>query len=513
MGVKVKIIIRNLNYEVIPLCNSVMSSIEYMYTKLSTYTWIYDRQLKRNTREVDKVFVASIVHTASYRFNINTLRSFILVLGQRGIVADDIDLSFDKDYEIADIEMFINDEFTAREYQDKYVNILINNDANKYKLVDLEMGKGKSFIAMKALSILNSRAILLLLPKYIDKWIFDVQKLTDTTMDEIFVVQGSKGIHQLLNEVADVGIENLPYKFIILSSTTMQNYIRSYEQATHIDEFDYSVPPQDFTRALGVGVVMNDETHQHFASIHKSMLYLDAKLFIGLSATLETKDPYITNMYKIMFPNDSRISNIVKPVAYIDVYAVRYEITTIKHLQFKRQQGYNHNLFETSLMRNSVLLRDYIDMIMYYLKIGHIDRAKPGQKCLIFCASVNFCTMLTNYIAKMYPEKDVRRYVADDPYENVIDADICVSTVISSGTAIDIPKLITVIQTISISSIQANKQSYGRLRDNGEEERFYYLYSKSIKNQVKMHGDRVNILKPLAKNYNLMEYNKVLRGK
>ena len=513
MSVKVKIIIRNLNYEVIPQCGSVMSSIEYMYAKLSTYTWVWNPHTKRNVREIDKVFASSIVHSGSYRFNINTLRSFILVLGQRGIVKDNIDLSFDKDYEIADLEMIMNDEFIARAYQNTYVDILTNNDANKYKLVDLEMGKGKSFIAMLALSILNSRAILLLLPKYIDKWIFDVQKLTDTTADEIFVVQGAKGIHQLLNEVADVGIDNLDYKFIILSSTTMQNYIRSYEKVSHIDEFDYSVPPQDFTRALGVGVVMNDETHQHFASIHKSMLYLDAKLFIGLSATLETNDPYITNMYNIMFPNDSRISNIVKPVPYIDVYAIRYEITTVKHLQFKRQQGYNHNLFESSLMRNSVLLRDYLDMIIHYLKVGHVERAKPGQKCLIFCASVNFCTMLTNYIAKLYPDKDVRRYVADDPYENVIDAEICVSTVISSGTAIDIPKLVTVIQTISISSIQANKQSYGRLRDNGGDERFYYLYSRTIPNQVKMHGDRVNILKPLAKNYNLMEYNKVLRGK
>lgn len=513
MSVKVKIIIRNLNYEVIPECPSVMSSIEYMYTKLTTYTWVYNHKTKRNVREVDKVFAASVEHDDSYRFNINTLRSFILVLGQRGIVKDDIDLSFDKDYEIADIEMFMNDEFETRKYQQTYVDILTNNDANKYKLVDLEMGKGKSFIAMLALSILNSRSILLLLPKYIDKWIFDIQKLTDTSVDEIFVVQGSKGIHQLLNEVADVGIENLPYKFIILSSTTFQNYIRSYENASHIDEFDYSVVPQDFTRALGVGVVMNDETHQHFASIHKSMLYLDAKLFIGLSATLETNDPYITKMYHIMFPDDARISNIIKSVPYIDVFAIRFDITTVKHLQFKRSQGYNHNLFESSLMRNSVLLRDYIDLIVHYLKVGHVNRAKPGQKCLIFCASVNFCTMLTNYIAKMYPTKDVRRYVADDPYENVIDAEICVSTVISSGTAIDIPKLVTVIQTISISSIQANKQSYGRLRDNGEDERFYYIYCRTIPNQVKMHNDRVNILKPLAENYNLMEYHKILRGK
>jgi superfamily II DNA or RNA helicase len=513
MSIKVRITIRNLNYEVIPFCSTVLPSIEYMYTKLSTYTWVYDHTLKRNTRVVDKVFASGIEHNGGHRFNINTLRSFILVLGQRGIVKENIELSFDKDYDIADIEMLINHEFVARDYQDTYVNILTNNDANKYKLVDLEMGKGKSFIAMLALSKLNSRAILLLLPKYIDKWISDIQKLTDTLLDEIFVVQGSKGLNQLLQEVDEVGIENLNYKFIIMSSTTMQNYIRAYENITHIDELDYLVPPQEFTRALGVGVVLNDETHQHFASIFKSMLYLDAKLFIGLSATLETNDPYITSMYKIMFPDEARISNIVKHVSYIDVYAIRYEISTIKYLQFKRQQGYNHNLFESSLMRNSVLLRDYIDMIMFYVKIGYAERALDGEKCLIFCASVNFCTMLTNYIAKEYPNKDVRRYVADDPYENVIEADICVSTVISSGTAIDIPDLTTVIQTISISSIQANKQSFGRLRDIGKDVRFYYMYCRNISKQVKMNTDRMAILKPLAKNYNLMEYTKILRGK
>ena len=70
--------------------------------------------------------------------------------------------------------------------------------------------------------------------------------------------------------------------------------------------------------------------------------------------------------------------------------------------------------------------------------------------------------------------------IVNDPYENIIEPDIRVTTIISGGTAIDIPNLRTLILN-NIKSPVANLQTMGRLRDlQNRDVKFYYLYSEQI---------------------------------
>jgi hypothetical protein len=174
--------------------------------------------------------------------------------------------------------------------------------------------------------------------------------------------------------------------------------------------------------------------------------------------------------------------------------------------------GYSHTLLEQSIMRNNLLLRSYINMILYYIKDGYISRKKDGQRMLIFAATIRMCTILTNYIKKVYSNLDIRRYVEDDDYSNILEADICISTVQSSGTAIDISGLITVLQTVSMKSIQANLQTSGRLREiEGTDVRYYYLYAGNIDKQKDYHLERKVDLAAKTKEWHDLRYNTILK--
>ena len=512
---QIAITVRNLYFIVKPYSYLATAVIDITKVRLTTYKWVWDYKQKRNVRKSDKIYLANPKRENHYHFNINMLKDFMITLGQKGISRDDIDIKIDRDYVIEPLDVLFREDFKLRDYQQEYEDILLREDPNiKYKLVDLATGKGKGAISIHALVELNRRTMLLLLPKYVDKWIEELTDLTDLEIDDIYVVQGQDKLLNLLSMLEEVGKEELPYKVIIITTNTMYNFIKEYENNYGNEDYMYPIKPTELTRVLGVGVVLNDETHQQFHSVFRAALFLDAKLFIGLSATLINNDKSVTKMYNIMFPGTARISNIVGIDAFVDTYCVFYNVSNIKLVQHKRPQGYNHNLYESSMMRKSIMLYDYTKMILFYLKDGYLNRRVKGDKCLIYVASINYATYLTNVIKNKYPKLDVRRYVEDDPYENVMDSDICVSTLLSASTGYDIKGLITVLNTVSVKSVQAIKQNFGRLRKNDKRElRYYYFVSKDINNHHQANGITKDVLKEHSKSYSFLTYKETIKVK
>jgi len=359
-------------------------------------------------------------------------------------------------------------------------------------------------IASDAVIKLNYRLGILILPKYIDKWIGDVKDLTNVDDEDIYIVRGGNSLIDLMEE------ENPTYKIIIFSMRTVANYIKQYEETV----FTYPVEPGRLMEHLGIGTLLNDETHQEHHALFKASLYFEVRKLIGLSATLVSNQADVNAMYQILLPDKKRISNLLEYEKYLNVKAINYRLEFTRGIQYQRQQGYSHNLYEQSIMRNNVLLRDYIDMILYYIAEGYISRRKQGEKLLIFAASIRMCTILRNYVSDVYKNLDVRRYVEDDPYENLMEGDIVITTVLSAGTAIDVANLITVIQTISISSLQSNLQAAGRLRKLKDREVwYYYTYTRDIDKQYKMHKDRRQAIQHTTKEYLNVEYHKTLKVK
>lgn len=487
---------------------SAMYNIVY---GLKTYQYVWNRRFRRMTKQEDKTYCSVNMEKLEYRFTVSMLKDVVLNLKRNGIEREDIELIrvINKNVQPLGLK-FRYDKYTPRDYQQQYIDILVNERNNKtIMLVDLVTGGGKGLIGSNSLCKINEITMILVLPKYVDKWISDIKMYTDIKDEDICIIQGSKKIKELMTTPSD----KLKYKVYIASITTMNYMISDFEDPTGIYHTVYPMVPDKFMDHLGIGVILNDETHQHFHALLKISLYMNVNQIIGLSATLDSNRSEMKKMYNHMFPPENRISNIVAIERYVNVLAIEYKMSSLKGIKYLQGgQGYSHIVFEQSILRNKMLRDSYMDMIYYYVKSRYLDRKLPGERCLVFMSTVMFCTLFTKYLKSRHSNMDIRRYCQDDPYENVINAEICVSTVISASTAVDIPKLITVINTISMASLQANIQTMGRLRKIQDRETWYvYMYTPQILNQKNMHKIRRDTIKDRAKCVHYAEYPKYLQ--
>lgn len=383
--------------------------------------------------------------------------------------------------------------------------IAVDNEDRLYVAEDFVVTHN-TYIACKALSELKYRFGVYIKPGYINKWIGDIKELLLLEDNDFYVVAGSDSLRKIIQLGIDG--EEIP-KVIIFSSRTMFLYFKSYENMIDTAFFNFPVIPIELNKILNIGIMLVDETHEEFFSVFKMSLYIQPKLIIGLSATLITGDRKLNNLYNVLFPENSRLSFIAYK-KYITVKATRYHIENMRGINHRSKggRGYSHIELEKSIIRNHILLNSYIDMVKYYLEEDYIKRkTSKDHKAMVFFATVEMCTIVTKRLSKMYPKLDIRRYTGDDPYEKVIDADIRISTVKSSGTAIDIPGLISVLQTINMSSPQANLQALGRLREiPGFDVIYRYLWTPAIRKHKDYHEEKKELFNGRIKVLVLEDY-------
>jgi len=504
---RVILTIKNTSFTVKLTDGSLQSVINTMDTNLTTNKLVFDHHAKRMRSVKDKKYYVYDYLTKTYHFNINNLKDFMILLKHHGLDKDDIDLRYNKRYKIEHLMLEWNDDYKPRDYQERYISALTAEDGYTARLIDLNTGYGKGVISINAVVKMNMKTIILVLPKYVEKWVAEIQEYTDVERDEIYVVRGGDSLATLMEFEKD---DHDTHKFIIMSIRTIMLYIKQYEAGLS----KHDVKPLDLIEYLRVGVLVNDEAHQEYHAVFKALLYFNVFRVIGLSATLDSNQRDMKKMYYILYPPTSRISNLVEVIPYTNVYAVRYYIEDIRYIMYKRAQGYNHILFEQSILKNSVMLNGYLKLIQSLFQEHYIDRRLPGETCLIYSSSVRMATVISNYIAEFYSEVDVRRYVEDDTYSDLMEGEVVSTTPNSASTAIDKKKLITVIQTVSMSSLQANIQTMGRLRKiEGRDTRYVYIYSTDIPNQLKMHNDRYQATHNKAASYNYVKYDPLIRVK
>lgn len=317
-----------------------------------------------------------------------------------------------------------------------------------------------TFISLKAINEIGHRTMIVVKGMYIDKWIDDVNEAFSLKPDDLIVVRGSSHFQKLIS----LAIEGyLTAKLIIVTSKTMFNYLKSYENFDGA-EMGYLVPPELLYETLGVGIRLIDEVHQDYHLNFRQDLYSHVPKTISLSATLESDDPFINNMYRIQWPSDIRAPSVTYD-KYIVVKSLWYSLLDPKRVRCKNaMKQYSHTKFEESILRDKKMLHNYVDMITQIVYTSYVNVREEGQKMIIFCGTVELCTTVRNHLAKLLPTLNVVRYVAEDEYEDLLSADIAVSTIQSAGTAVDIPNLRIVLMTTVINSRQANIQVLGRLR-------------------------------------------------
>lgn len=466
-----------------------------------------NRYAKEETKSQFTVFAYRSSDNSEFRFHVGQYEEFIQYLEFNHIAAHLYTVTKVGLYEPVKIDVELNPSYELRDYQKEIVEFVSEEvaDDNRSRLIALGTGLGKTLSSLAAIGTIKTRTLIVILPTYIDQWAKEITKILNVKPKEIMVVKGSAQMEGLIGLGQDGALKA---KFIIVSLPTFRNFLKNFEYNVN----DYK--PEDICKILGIGTIIIDETHQHLHGVYSVMMSIHVPRVIGLSATLMSDDPIVKKVQHCMFPKEIRFDK-VKLDQYIKVYAIAYRFINFYKANLRTTErgsnNYSHNAFEKSIMHNKEVLDKYLNFIAELIEKAYNKDYVKGDKLLIFASSIAMCTTITNYVKKEFPDFTVARFVEDDPYENMLNPDIRVSTILSCGTGKDIPNLRATIMTTSVSSSVSNIQAIGRLRKLPDRDvKFYYIFCEQIPKHCQYHSskkqlfhDRVASIKELKYPYGL----------
>ncbi len=357
----------------------------------------------------------------------------------------------------------------------------------------------------------SERTVITVLPKYFNKWLIDLEANLDINPKMIMPVEKTTHLKGLIHIAKEQGSRKLP-PVIVIPLTTLRSFIEAYEEDPKGCVQDYGCAPWELWGLIGVGIVGIDEAHEHIYSVFKVAMYLHGPKLIALSGTMRTEDDFQERVQNTVFPRIKRYTE-VKMEKYIDVEFIGYHFTRdllwkIKYQAFGRND-YSHAVLEKHILKYPRLLSGYVRMSTEILDWDYIRKKEPGDKAIIYVATVELANKYIVALTARYPSLKISRYCAaqGDKYADLLSADISVSTLQSSGTAVDIPNLICVICTTMVNSSKSNIQVLGRLRKLGDKKVTIYMpFCRDIPKHHQYTQFRYELFKDITKSIKTFNY-------
>jgi superfamily II DNA or RNA helicase len=435
-----------------------------------------------------------------FRFHIGQYKHFMEFILLNGILIEEIDIIEKPLYTPTKVPFKLKSHLQLRDYQEEAKAFVLQEDSTDFhsRLITFPMGKGKTMTYCATIADMGQRTIAIVLPKYMEKTATDLCTNLDIRPKQVMMVRGSKELKGVISAAKDTGHQA---DFTVISLKTFVNFIKEYERdpETCESEASYGCKPEDLCELLGAGSIVMDEVHEHLFAIFTVMIYTHVPKIIGLSATFIDQDPFIQNIQHLMFPKEIRFDK-VKMDKYIKVYAISYNFQDIFSARIRTQEfgssNYSHMAFEKSLIKNKrkTILDNYLHLIDMQVQNYYVNGHMKEDKLAIYASSIEMCQIIVDYLKMKYTQYSIAKYTQGDPYKNAIEVDIRVTTLLSLGTAIDIPNLRTVIMTMSVQSPKSNLQVLGRLRKLSDRDvKFVYLYCEAIPKQVDYHTQKLKL--------------------
>jgi superfamily II DNA or RNA helicase len=466
--------------------------------------------------EAAKVFAIKEKDGSSYRFHIGQYRDFIKLLDASGVPATGYTLNHIKKPVTEDIVLNVNNKRKLRPEQETAADFCFKEteyfDLNS-RLIEMPTGTGKTVTGLTVCSRLSKKLAIIVLPTYIDKWCSDVLDNLDIKSSEVMAITGSKQIAGLIQAAKEGGLKKI--KVFIFSLNSFNNFTKAFEDSREeFREYFEIERPSDIFGLIGAGTLLIDEAHQHLHMVYRALLNTHIERLIALSATFTHDDRFLMALQKLLFPAYIRFDKI-EMKKYINVIGVAYNIDDIKSRKIKTtpwgRNTYSHVEFEKSILKSGKLTKNYITLIKDVIDVYFIRKRQDGDKLAVYASTIDMCSVICDYLKSVYSDLDIRTYNQGDPYENVIESDIRVTTVISAGTAIDISGLTMVLLTNSLNSSVSNLQLLGRLREIKDREVYFiYLYCDQIPKHVEYHRNKVYLFTPKSKYIRTVRYDKLL---
>lgn len=421
------------------------------------------KQGRRWFRVIDKVYATRSDAGNCYRFHINHLEPFLEFIRFKGVTEDLYTMTKHRAFNPEDADLVMKDFWKVKPTQVPIVDYLLEDGSTK--VVTLQMGQGKTFCALYSAAQESTRLMIQVLARFTGKWYDDIKKTYDITDDKILRVRGLKALMKFMRKYDDQPHRN-QFDIFIISTNTWIDYIKDYERNYAVKRPSWYIEPHKFCKIFGIGQSIVDEVHMHFHWNFKVSLYMNIQKIIYLSATLDDLDNEVDiKMYNVLLPKHLRRDGGVRKV-YTNVVSYQYDIRNVEKIRYKGDKGqYSHGAFESSIKKNKKLLPQYIEMVSDAVEYYFMENRTENQKALVFFNLVEMCTYFRDHERNKYPNLEINKYTSEDDIETLISSDYTVSTLGSSGTAVDIPDLLVTAMTVALSKAQTNLQAFGRLRD------------------------------------------------
>lgn len=409
----------------------------------------------------DKIFAARTADLSEYRFHIHQYEDFKNFALFAGYDLKNIPTTVKAPYEAKTVDIALSPLWKPR--PDQIPVIEYGVAPGHCKTFVLQTGKGKTSCSLKVAELCKERTLVVVLGKFYEKWFTDLGYQYQLLDEQFATAKSGKEFKELLRRASTKEFESVDV--ILTTIDILLLYIQEYCATKFKGQPKWVCPPEDIYAALKVGTRIIDEVHMHFHKVYTIDLFTNIHKALNLSATLKASDALITSMYEVAFPMNTRINSgaYTKIAKCKELHYKLKEPNRIRYEGFAK--SYSHIVFEESMMNRKKVWENYLKLIQSVVDVEYARVAKPGQKMLIFAAKIEACISIKEHLVSAFPDLVIEKYTGEDDYETFSRADVIVSTLGSSGTAIDIPGLITVLMTIAINSIISNEQALGRLRD------------------------------------------------
>lgn len=419
------------------------------------------------TSTPSKVFCERTDGPRIFRFHIEMKERVLSTLQNVGL---DPNIKVMPLYEPVRVEFPLSSTFKPYDNQVPLIDFIVEDGYKK--IITMPTGAGKTATFLFAMVKAGLRTVLVIPPKYIERWLTDTLDGFNGNKDtmvplkpgEIMVIKGSKELRSLVRLAQACELEA---KFIIISAQTWFANIKRFRENGLEEEMGWMHPVQ-LWETLGAGIVCVDEGHENFHANFRLELYSHAPKSVTLSATLRDDDPFLNSMYNILYPlkyrRDGGVMSKHAGILYVP-YAIDEGEGLLK-TSWRGRSDYSQLAFEADLLKehNSARLANVLAMLVQDIDELFLPHRVEKYKLLLFFDSVEMVTTVSSYLADRYPELLVGKYTAEETLEVLDELEVIVATTKSADTGIDIKNLQMVQCFVARGSSKANIQMFGRIR-------------------------------------------------
>lgn len=368
-----------------------------------------------------------------------------------------------------------------------------------------------TMIAMTCAKRLGTRTIVIVKGGFAPKWKDDWEDAFEFEEGEFMLIKGAAGLKKLLKDATHRRPKLNP-SVIVITTRTLANYFKLYELSNGTDK-ELVVPPHEILPKLKVGFRVMDEVHLEFHFVFRMDLYSHVMKSLSLSATLVSRDEFITKQHDIAYPKHLR-NDGGGYIAYIDSTCMFFRLSKPDTVKCMGAQGYSHNEFEMWILADKERTKAYLRLIRKQVQERFVNIHIEGQSYLIFASSVDMCNAIVKDLELHYGTYEVGRYCGsqgDDYTECFLDPDIVVSTLGSAGAAVDKPGLLGTLLTVAVDSIQSVLQMMGRTRQlkgvKNMNPNLVYLTCRDIPKHMEYHKNKIELFKGRVLTHKLEDSN------